>query len=247
MKKVIVKVLGLFLLLVVVALVGLYFSLNSIVKKGMETKGSTITKVNIKVGGVNLSPFSGQGQITRMVIGNPEGFASESAIKVGDVKVALKPTSVFSDTILVDYIYVEAPEITFEGKINGNNLSKILDNIQNSTPTASGGGAAKKIQIGDLKITGGKIHLNMSSVGIKPTTESLPEIHLTDLGKESGGITPRELSQKLAKVILDEVIASSGGTITAKGVMDSAKGLSKEPLEQVDKATKGLKDLLKKK
>ena len=85
MKKMIPKLLGALLVLMLVALIGLYFSLNAIVKKGMESKGSAITKTDIKIGGVNLSLFSGQGQMTGMVIGNPEGFASESAIKVGDV------------------------------------------------------------------------------------------------------------------------------------------------------------------
>lgn len=253
MKKLAFKLVGLLFLLVIIALIALFFSLNSIVKRGVETKGPTITKVDVKLASVNLSPFSGQGQLTGLVVGNPPGFSSDPAIKVGAVKVALKPSSVFSDTILIDHIYVEMPEINLEGNLKGSNLSKILDNIQSSTPSEPGAAgpeekkAPKKMQIGDLKITGGKIIVNMSALGLKTKTAALPEIHLTELGKDSGGITARELSLKLTKVILDNVLASAGGIAAdlQKGLADP-KGALKEALQQTNRTPKEVKDALKK-
>jgi len=252
MKKLILKLIGVLFLLLVVVLAGLFFSLNSIVKRGVETKGPAITKVDVKLASVNLSPFSGQGQLTGLVIGNPPGFGSEPALKVGAVKVALKPSSVFSDTILIDHIYVEMPEINLEGNLKGSNLSKILDNIQSSTPSDPGlpgpeKDASKKMQIQDLRITGGKIIVNMSALGLKTKTASLPEIHLTELGKDSGGITARELSQKVAKLILENVLASAGGIVgdLQKSLADPGQAV-KDALQQTNLVPKEVKDVLKK-
>src|SRR5262245_8604885 len=113
MKKLFLSVVAILVVLLVAVLVVVYFSLNTIVKRGVETVGPTITKVEVKLGAVNLSPFSGRGELSGLVVGNPEGFKSASALSVQEVRVALKPKSVFSEPIVVDEISVKAPEITF--------------------------------------------------------------------------------------------------------------------------------------
>src|SRR3954463_16668372 len=129
MKKIVIRVGMVLALLVVVVLVVVFFSLNSIVKKGVETVGPQLTKVEVRLGAANLSPFSGSGQLTKLFVGNPEGYKTPSAIQLGDIKIGVKVGSVLSDTIIVDEINIQAPEITLEGTLSGNNLSKILDNL----------------------------------------------------------------------------------------------------------------------
>ena len=98
----------------------------------------------------------------------------------------------------------------------------------------------------DLRITGGKIIVNMSALGIKTKTASLPEIHLTELGKDSGGITARELSQKVAKLILENVLASAGGIVgdLQKSLADPSQAL-KDALQQTNGTPKEVKDVLR--
>src|SRR6266550_2996112 len=136
MKKLIVR--GLIVLLILLALavgVSFYF-LGSIVKKGVETVGPQITRTEIKLDTATLSLLSGSGKLKGLFVGNPEGFKTASAIKVGAVSVGIAPGSVFSDKVHVKEVNVQAPEITFEGGLKGNNLSKLLDNVQ----SAAGGG-----------------------------------------------------------------------------------------------------------
>ena len=68
-----------------------------------------------------------------MFVGNPEGYQTPSAIKLGDIALAVEPGSLLSDTLVVDEINIQAPEITFEGTLSGNNLSKILQNLEAAT------------------------------------------------------------------------------------------------------------------
>src|SRR5215813_4780921 len=104
MKKWIFRI-AIILVLVMVAVVGLLFAnLNSLVKGGVEKVGPQITKTELRLAKANISPLSGSGQLTGLLVGNPEGYKTESAIKVGDVKVVLKVSSVTSDTVQIESV-----------------------------------------------------------------------------------------------------------------------------------------------
>jgi hypothetical protein len=258
MKKLIVRgVVVVALLLLVAVGVSIYF-LGSIVKKGVETVGPQITKTEVKLDSATLSLLSGSGKLKGLLVGNPEGFKTESAIKVGAVSVGVAPGSVFSDKVHVIQINVQSPEITFEGGLKGNNLSKLLDNVQ-----GAGGGAdktkaaptdnssSKKLQVDDFVISGGRINvsINAGPLGGKSATVPLPEIHLTNLGGGADGITAADLTARVLKEVLQKAIPAAEKAVAdlGKGVTDSVKELGKDPAGTVDKATKSLGDLLKKK
>jgi hypothetical protein len=247
MKKVITI---LFVLLIILVLAGVTaaFFLGSIVKKGVETVGPQVAKVEVKLDSAALSLLSGSATLKGLLVGNPPGFDSPSAIKVGEISVGLEPRSVFSDKIVVHSISVIAPEITLHG-LRGDNLNKILQNIQAST---GGGGSVqkqpggpagpgKKMQVDDLIIKDGKVNLVLPMVGAAAL--ALPEIHLTNVGKDSGGVTAPELSARVMKAILDaaSAAAASAGADPAKLL----QGGTKDGTKQLDKALKGVGNLLK--
>ena len=121
-----------------------------------------------------------------------------SAISVGTASLSVKPSSLFADKTVVREINMQGPEITFEKDLHGNNLRKILDNIEEAT---GGGGkvkepappkdqakAAKKLEVDDFFITGGKITVRVTALIDKSATVPLPEIHLQNLGTNAEGI-----------------------------------------------------------
>ncbi len=127
MKKWVLRIILVLVLLVVAGLAAVFFNLNSIVKRGVETVGPQMTKVDVKLGSAALSPMNGNGELNKLFVGNPEGYKTPSAIEVGNLKVAVKLRSVFSDTIVVDEVNIQAPVITFEGGLGGNNLMTIFE------------------------------------------------------------------------------------------------------------------------
>ena len=54
---------------------------------------------------------------------------------MGSIKVGVKIGSVFSDTVVVDEINIQDPEITLEGTLDGNNLGVFASALP--TPEAS--------------------------------------------------------------------------------------------------------------
>src|SRR2546427_6935112 len=112
-------------LLIVVALtmVGVY--LNSMIKTGVEAVGPKITGTTVKLHAVDLSPFSGQGRLKGLVIGNPPSFQAASAFKLADAKVKVDLKSALSDKLIIEEILIDGPEITYEAGPSGSNISKI--------------------------------------------------------------------------------------------------------------------------
>lgn len=257
MKRLLV---GLALVLVVLVVVGLFlasFFLGSIVKKGVERAGPSITQSEVKLDGATLAPFSGKGQLKGLVVGNPPGFKSPNAIQVGAIDVAVEPKSLFADKAIVHSLTVTAPEVTLEGTLQGNNLSKLLDNIRSASSSSSKSGgankssdaASRKIQIDDLLLSGGKINLKIDLLGTRSATVPLPEIHLTQLGQGPEGITVGELSEKLLRVILESATKAAAGQLTSlgKNIGDAAQALGTGSVQQIESVTKSIGNLLKKK
>ena len=80
------KLLKILIVLVVLLLVGVFiasFFIGDIIKKGVETVGPQVTKVDVKLDGASLSFLGGSGSIKGLVVGNPPGYKSPTAIKVG--------------------------------------------------------------------------------------------------------------------------------------------------------------------
>lgn len=257
MKKLLVRVvIGLVILVVLVAL-GIHFFLDGAIRRGVETVGSMLTKVEVKLDGASVSLLSGSGKIKGLVVGNPEGYKTPSAIQVGTAALALQPGSLFGDKIVIRSINVQAPEITFETDLKGNNLSKILSNLDSATGggnapvntnTPSGKKASRKLEVDDFLITGGKIHVSVTTLGGQSATVPLPEIHLTALGQGPDGITAAELTKRVLQAVEKESVkaASSAVTDLTKQAGNLSRGLGTNATGAVESVTKGIGGLFKK-
>src|SRR5690348_83104 len=106
MKRRLVGIALLLVLLAVGAIVVASFSVGSIIKKGVETAGPKITKVTVKLESASLAVLSGSGELRGLLVGNPEGFKTPSAIQIGSIAVTVSPRSVFSDKVVVHSIAV---------------------------------------------------------------------------------------------------------------------------------------------
>jgi hypothetical protein len=259
MKKLFFRLLIVLVIVVVLAVVAIGLFLDSAIKRGVETVGPMLTKVEVKLESVSLSLLSGSGKIKGLVVGNPEGYKTPSAINVGAASLVLSPGSLLSDKIVIKSIEVQAPEITFETDLKANNLSKILANLD----AATGGGEKepakttetkppKKLEVDTFSIIGGKIHVSVTGVTAlsgKSATIPLPAIHLKDLGKDSDGITAAELMKVVLTTVIESATKEASGAVTdlGKGAVYMAKDLGVTDTNSAGKVTKSLGDLFKKK
>jgi len=201
--------------------------------------------------------LSGSGSIKGLVVGNPEGFQEPSAIRVGTASLALKPSSLLADKIIIRSIKVDGPEITYETTLRTSNLDKILANVEEATSRGKKESSrpqepaqpkkakpAKKLEVGEVIITGGRVRGSVTGLG--GITTPLPDIRLTDLGKGPDGITASELAQKVLAAIKEEAakVVSGATTDFGKGAAAAAMGAGSNTVRQI---TDGLLSPFKKK
>lgn len=270
MKKLLIA--GVVVIVVIVAVA--FFTLSNlgpIVKKAVNTVGPQITKTDVKVDDVSLSIFSGEAKIKDFLLGNPKGFSSLQAMKVGSVYVDIDEKSITGNPIVINKIEIVAPQITYEKAKGTDNFQALLKNVQGSAKAekkttakeTKESGPAKKIVINDVIVKDGKVTLTMAALGGKEISAPLPDIHLKDIGKESQGATPAEAFEKIFESLYSSISADSVTAIFNDGLKElgALKGLGESGIktgtdaaqkaagsaaESVKSATEGIKGLFNK-
>jgi len=211
--KTFLKVGGIILLLMALGLVVLSVSLNSTIKVGVESIGAAITGTDVTLEDVDLSLFTGEGHLEKLVIGNPPGFQSNHAFYLGTVHVKADLKSIWSDTIRIQEIFVDSPEIFFESTPSGSNISIIHDHIGSFAGSGSESGSElpngkseqpggsqekpskeQKIRIDRFIVKNGRITVSTPLLKDQMITVGLPVVQIRDIGKQSGGVTLKEIS-----------------------------------------------------
>ena len=259
MKKLIIRLLILLVVVIILGVLGIGLFLDQIVKSAVETIGPRVTKVDVRLDAVSLSLLSGGGTIKGLVVGNPQGFKRPQAISVGTATLALEPRSLLSDKVIINTINVQAPDITYETDFKHNNLSQLLQNVQEATGGAENkpqqpaepkaAKPAKKLEVDDFLITGGKIHVSVTALGGGAATVPLPNIHLQDLGKGPDGITAAELTKLVVDAIEKRATQAASGAVAdiGKGAVYVTKDVGAAGSNAVNSVTKSIGDLFKKK
>lgn len=241
MKKLLV-IGGVILGLAVVALIVMTFFLGSIVTAGVNKVAPKITQTKVVLASATVSPLSGSGTLSNLVVGNPTGWSDNNICALGKIHVSVQPFSILGDHIVVNEVLIDAPEFNYETKVISSNVGDLLKNIQASTGgTASGtapeakNGKPIKFEVKKFTLTNGKVRLGAAGAGM---TLPMPDIVLTDLGTKEGGITPDQLAFAVMKSVTGSIISA-----TTKAVGDIGKTTGAAAADSVKKAGSAIKGL----
>jgi hypothetical protein len=252
---------GLIAIFVIGAMI-IFASIDSIIKEVVESVGPKMTQTEVKLDKVELSTSSGTGKLSGLLIGNPKGFTTPSAMQLGEIGVTLDMATLTQDTIVIKSILIRAPQITYEYGSTGSNIETIKKNVDSyvgqstgasSTPVSKSAPAektapkeegGKKLIIEDLRIQDAKV--TAAAMG-QQMSQGLPAIQLKDIGKAKGGATPAEVVEQILAA-LQQQVARAAQSMGADKLKDAAKGA----LENATKGgipggdtTKGATDALK--
>jgi hypothetical protein len=261
---------GIFVLAIIVTIVFLAASLDSIIKEAVEEFGPEVTKADVRLEEVEISPTTGEGALRGLMIGNPYGFATKSAFELGAVAIKIDIDTITNDVIVIKEIDISAPNITYELGDSGSNIDAIQKNVDAYLKTAEapaakeetsgyggGGGyveeesSGPKLVIENLYIRDGNVNVSATFLGGKKMSVPLPTIHLKDIGKEEKGASPGEVAKEIFSAVGDGVTDAVSGlgldklmdNEVTKAVGEGAKAAGKTVTEGVDKAGEALKGL----
>jgi hypothetical protein len=243
-------IVGIVLLLVVG--VGAYIVLNSgsLVKSAIEELGPDYLGVDVKVGEVNLALAEGSAQVKNLNIGNPQGFAGDYLMKLGEVKVVLD-TSQISDTLVVmKQVVIDGADVAAVAKGKRTNFQQLLDNLDSSAegtskPSDTSATAAEsemKFIIDSFVFTNARASLASDVLG--ELEIELPDIRLQNVGRKTDGATAEEIAEQLIKPISAAISkAAVNQGLDVEGVKQNVKDRISE---KIGSGLRGLTDRLKK-
>jgi len=192
-------------ILVVGLLVFLSSNIGSLIVDAVESFGPKVTQSRVTLDSADVA-ISGEGELNGLVVGNPAGYKSEDAFRLGSIKVSLDPESLTTDVIHIRSVQIIAPSISYEpGGDAGSNLNQLVKNVQQFSggkgEEKETGGEEKRLIIDLLTISQGEVSI-VTPLSETPVSSSLPEIELRDIGKNSGGASASEVvKQVMQKVV----------------------------------------------
>ena len=223
-------------LLVIVAIAGgavfwLSGNIDGLIKRAIANYGSAMTQTKVAVDEVKISPADGKGTLGNLVIGNPSGFRTPHAMKIGRIDVHIDIASVARDVIVIRRIAIIAPELNYELGSTMTNFDAIQKNIASYLGSAENkkkGGT--RLIVEELTIRQARAQASAALLGDKTVSVVLPDITLRNLGKARGGLTPGELGQQVAAAV----------TAKLAGAVNFEKLLQSGAAAKAGSAVKGL-------
>lgn len=223
MKK-LIKILAGILVVFAILIMFVLLWLDSTLLKGFNAAAPDALGVPASLQDLQFRPLRGKASLEGLHIGNPEGFKTDGLLDVGSVSIRLDPSSLTTDTIIINEITIDDLVVTFEKGLLNNNLNALVESLSGEEdPEAEAkeeseeeekpeeaDKPAKKVIIEKLSITGSKMNVSMTAAMGVSLPIPLPPIILTDLGKESEGITVVDAIREVLSAI-----AGSAGTAIA--------------------------------
>ena len=229
-------------IIVAAAVFFLVSSIDSLIETAVETYGSEATQATVRLDEVEISPTLGQGTMRGLFVGNPEGFETESAFKLGAISVKLDIGTLTEDAIVINEILIDRPEVTYEIGSGGSNIDVLKRNVsayagteRKQTTEKKADDEGPKLIIAKLRITGGVVNVSAAGLKGKKLNAPLPTIELTDIGKEKGGAKPGEVIEQ----VLDRVSQSVGESVASLNLGEILGGVEKRAREAVGATMEG--------
>jgi uncharacterized protein involved in outer membrane biogenesis len=211
LKPVFQALFGIIVIGVIGALI-LSLSIDKVVKSSLESTTSKVLNTSVEVDDVSISLLNGTGTIKGFTIHNPEGFSDKPAAKLQEISIKMKVTSLLSDTVFVEEIRVQKPELYFEQKTAGNNFDALTSNMGGSSSSDT------NLIVDYLLVEDGQVTLATDIGGEQSVKAEFSEIEMEGIGR-SGNNTMEQTIEQILKPVLEKALQEAAN----QGLMDRAK------------------------
>ena len=218
--------------------------LGAFVKNNINNYVPQMTKSDANVEKVTVAPFRGFLELEQFLIGNPEGFKSDYAIKFDQFRFDMDVTSLTRQKIHIEEIYIKNPEIIYEGLWGDSNFDVLIQNIEEYTGFAGNIEEEqeeskdpdavedqKELMIDRLIIEDATVSIASTMLGGRKVSFTIPSIEIQNIGKEEP-VTFAELIVIILETLLNSIKEPLANVLDStteggKTLMNSLKGLFK--------------------
>lgn len=244
---------------ILIAVVALYLTIDSIAKAGVEKGGAYALGVKTRVDSVSVSLLSGHLGLSGLEIDNPKGYTSDRLLRSEQLGVDVKTGTLLSQVIEIPLIEIDGLDVNIERNAGGNNVSEVLNHVQSlgsGEKTTTEGG--RRVKIDTVRLTNVVAHVQLLSGG-SPVTVKIPELELKNVTEgDSKGVLVSEVMARIFPAIIAGVLESGKGLIptdlagqlgadvskTAQSLGEGASKLANQAGEAAGKAAEGAKKVV---
>ena len=207
---------ALFLILAVVAAVAfLVLNTDALVKDAIETVAGRQLGVPVRVRRAHIAFRQGAGRIEGLTIANPGGFEGDDAMSIEALNIAFDVSASTAKVIVIKRIDVTGADVRAVASTNGaTNFGVLLDNLKRGGGRGGDTVTKQKLIIDRFDFTAATASARVPLVD-HPLYFAMPEIHVNDIGRRSGGVTVGEA----ARALLSPVVKAA-----VKGARDAGTG-----------------------
>lgn len=234
--KIAIRLLGALIALIVIALAGVVFYLDSLAERAIEEGAGYALGVPTHVGSVRIGLLSGSFRIRGLEVANPPGFESDHLFALRDGRLEVSPASLRQQTVVVPVFALDGVDVVLERNRGRTNASVILENLKRfesggAKQPETAGGEGKRFVVEELVITDVRARVDVVDpiakvAELKGVEVVIPEIRVEKIGSENArGVLFSELSSIITKAILASV-AKHGTQLPAAVIGELRGGLS---------------------
>jgi hypothetical protein len=233
-----VIVIGALIVVGIAVAVGLRYGagrLDTFVASTVERHGSALTGTRVDVDGVELALGAGRANIAGLTVGNPRGYETDYAVRIGSATVELDVGSLAGEVPVIEELVLDGAVINAEQRSNASNLTDIQKHA-----TASSGeppaGEPGRIVVERFRVRDARVLLTSEYLG-SPEELPLRDIVVQDIGGATGATY-----SEAAEAMLLPVIAAARTAATERLRDVAADAVSDAAREELDEESQRLRE-----
>ena len=190
--------------------------LNVALKQAIQSGAPLVTQCEVAIDDLELSLFSGEGQVHGFSLKNPTGFSEKNLFELHNISVKVDPESLLSQEVHIHSIEIHQPKFCFEQILSGSNWQTLIQNLQafsaqrtdekpsmsDKPENNSSDSTMPKIRIDSLSIQ--EAEVEFSAFGFEKILK-IPSIRITDLNTQNQALEAHELLLQISQKILKEI------------------------------------------
>ena len=256
-------VLGIVAVVIIVVLV-LYFRLDTIIKRTIETQGTAQLNTQTTLDRASLAIFGGNLSLKDLEIASPQGFTAPKMLTLGNAKVDVSWGELRQDPVHISSIMLDEPKLVIEQSGGKFNFQALMDNAK-KTPEKPPGEEKEPVHviINKLTINGAQVVLRPGIPGLAQEINiPLPVVDIDNVGTGEGnqnGAAIKEVVMDVVTVMAAKAAESDKlppevRAILSGGLKDIVGNVKNEAVKRITaevekkippEATKALEGVLK--
>jgi hypothetical protein len=198
------------LALVVVAIAGIWFSLDHVVRTAVEREGTKSLRLATALDRATVSLFGGKLGLHGLAIASPQGFSAPRMLEAGKVGVDVHYGELRKQPIHVQRLTIDEPRLVIEQSGGALNFRKAMELLPASDPNKP----PMKLVIDQLNVRDAQVVIRPGLPGLEhEIVVPVPALTLKDVGQGAGASNGAAIKEVAMQVIgaLAGKAAQSGG------------------------------------